>query len=219
MAILALCATTITGTAIAEDDPAGPGSQVNRHMHRHDIGELIQRFEDPDRDTWQKPEWVIDQLGNLAGKTVADLGAGSGYLTFRLAQRGAEVLALDIDERFLEHIRKKNQGLNPPLPIETRLVKVDDSLLKKGEADIVLIVNTYHHIGDRVRYVGAVRETLAPGGMLAVVDYKKQEIPMGPPMSMRLSPPEVIEELLQAGYTHFELDAGTLEYQYLILAQ
>ncbi len=76
-------------------------THANEHMHQVGFDTLVKHFENPARAEWQKPEWVIEQLGDLTGKTVADIGAGTGYFAFRIARKAKKVIAIDIDERFL----------------------------------------------------------------------------------------------------------------------
>lgn len=194
-------------------------THANQFMHRSDFQSLVKHFEDPSRAQWQKPDTVIGMLGELSGKTVADIGAGSGYFTFPLAEKAKKVIAIDIDQRFLDYIEKKNASLPEKLPIETRLVEEDDPRLAPGEADVVIIVNTYHHIEDRPAYFKNVREKLNKNGALVVVDYFKKELPVGPPATMKLSEETVKEELKKAGFEDISLDVKTLEYQYIIIAR
>ncbi|RMF57468.1 MAG: class I SAM-dependent methyltransferase, partial [Calditrichaeota bacterium] len=99
-------------------------THANEHMHQVDFDTLVKHFEDPGREEWQKPDWVIEQLGDLQDKVVADIGAGTGYFSFRIAKKAQKVIAIDIDERFLNYIEEKNKTLQ--LPVETRLVEPDD---------------------------------------------------------------------------------------------
>lgn len=192
---------------------------ANRHMHRVAFDTLVQRFEAPERERWQKPDLVIDRMGDLSGKVVADIGAGTGYFAFRIAQKAKKVIAIDIDERFLNYIEQKNAAREKPLPVETRKVPPDDPQLSKGEADIVLLVDTYHHIENRPEYFARVREKLPPDGLLMIVDFKKEEMPVGPPMDIKLSPETVVAELKQAGYQSVEVDTQLLPYQYIVTAR
>ncbi len=68
-----------------------------------DFEDKVSVFEDQNRDIWQKPDRVIDILGPLEGKTVVDLGAGTGYFAFRLIQDAAKVIAIDIDPDFIKN--------------------------------------------------------------------------------------------------------------------
>ena len=84
-----------------------PADDANTHMQRHSIESIVQAFDSDERDEWQKPDEVITLLGNLKGKTVMDIGSGSGYFSFRLADAGARVICADVDNRFLDVIKEK----------------------------------------------------------------------------------------------------------------
>lgn len=194
--------------------PQHSDNAANAHMHRHNFDELLARFEAPDRTEWQKPDKVIAVLGTLEGRTVADIGAGSGYFTFRITPRAAKVIAIDIDPRFIDYIDAKK---NPK--VEARLVAPDSPGLTQGEADVVLIVNTYHHIDDRVRYLTKLKAGMANGGVLVIVDYKQESTPHGPPPEIRLAQSEVERELKAAGFTVEIADRETLAEQYILRAR
>ena len=83
---------------------------------------------------------------------------------------------------------------------------------------MVLIVDTYHHIENRADYFSEVRRGLRPGGQLVVVDFIKEDLPMGPPVAMKMDADTIIEELKAAGYTNFEVNRDLLPYQYIIFA-
>ena len=74
---------------------------ANEHMHKRPVEELIAQFESPERDAYQQPEKVIEYLGDVDGKKVIDIGAGSGYFSVKLAANGAEVIAADVNDEFL----------------------------------------------------------------------------------------------------------------------
>lgn len=192
-------------------------SDANQYMNQSDFTELVERFESPDREAWQKPHEVIDKLEPLFGKTIADIGAGSGYFSFRLAERGAKVIAKDIDEQFIELIKKKKVEFNDSL-VQPHLVKHDDPLLEADEVDAVIIVNTYHHIDNQFEYFRKVLKGLKPGGTLLIVDFKKEETPHGPPIEMRISGLDVIKKLQRVGFSKTIIETTTLEEQYIITA-
>ncbi len=191
---------------------------VNQHMHRHDFDKLVGHFEDPGRAEWQKPELVLASLGDLAGLTVADIGAGSGYFTFQLSTKAERVLAIDIDQRMLDYIDTKKTEQSIGNNVETRNTLPDAPGLVDGEADVVLIVNTYHHIEMRIDYLRKLARGLAPAGRLVIVDFFKRELPVGPPPHMKLSPDDVLQELETAGFIPAVTDTNSLPYQYLIIA-
>ena len=167
----------------------------------------------------QKPDEVIAGLGPLAGKTVADIGAGTGYFSFPIADRGAKVIAIDIDQRFLDYIKARKQKEKTKGEIEVRPTTPDSPGLKPGEADLILIVDTWHHIENHAAYLKKLREALHRGGTLVIIDFKKKKTPEGPPPELRLAPTEVESELRAAGFTIASTDEKTLPYQYIIKAR
>ena len=126
-------------------------NSANEHMHENSTQELIQRFDSPERDAYQQPTKVLEYLGNLKGLKILDIGAGSGYFSFKLLNAGATVIAGDVNDEFLAHIKHKKEtefDNNPNL--ELRKLPFDSPALQAQEVDKVLIVNTYHHIENRV---------------------------------------------------------------------
>lgn len=190
----------------------------NQHMHRSSTTELIARFESPERDAYQRPDHVLAYLGELKGKRIMDIGAGSGYFSVKLAAKGAQVIAADVNDEFLAHInaRVAKDGLKN---IETRKIPYDGPGLEKGEVDMVLIVNTYHHIEDRAAYFAKVKNGTTADGELVVIDFFKTEAPVGPPVDHKISIDEVIAELKQSGYTAFTVEVALLPYQYIVRAR
>ena len=194
-------------------------SDASLHMNQQSFADLVAGFNAPERAVWQKPDEVIAALGDLNGKTVMDIGSGTGYFSFRLLEAGARVICGDVDERFLGYIagRKEELGLSDD-ELELRLLPYDSSLLQANEVDMVLLVDTYHHIDNRETYFAEVLAGLKPDGRLAVVDFFKQELPVGPPVEMKLDLGTIIDELRAAGFKHFEIDLELLPYQYIIIA-
>jgi ubiquinone/menaquinone biosynthesis C-methylase UbiE len=128
------------------------------------------------RDEWQQPEKILDAIGVHPGMTVADVGAGKGYFTFRLAERvGPEgkVYANDIDEANLKKIqaRIQEQGTKNILTI---LGQQDDPGLPEGKIDIILMVHVIHiiiHDQDPLSFLENLRPSLKPDGLLIMVHW------------------------------------------------
>jgi 2-polyprenyl-3-methyl-5-hydroxy-6-metoxy-1,4-benzoquinol methylase len=197
---------------------------ANEHMHQRPVEDLIAGFEDPQRLSWQKPDSVLDWIGDLSGKVVMDLGAGSGYFSFPMQEAGASVIAADVNQDFLDYIDsvKLSKSLGDD-QLETRLIPYDDSGLEDAEADLVICVNTYHHIEDRPNYFADLLTGLKEGGELVIVDYKRSDglkkLEHGPPMAFRISASDVISELQLAGFSQFEQERKLLKYQYILRAK
>ena len=205
--------------ALAEPPSPGPSSAANQYMHEADFDELVARFEDPERAQWQKPQEIVASLGSLEGKTVADIGAGTGYFSFLVAKKAHQVIAIDIDQRFLDYIDRKKQTQKNAPNIETRLTVPDSPGLKPNEADMVLIIDTFHHIEDRVEYLKNLKRGLRNGGVLVIIDFKKEKTPPGPPVELRVAQAQVESELRSAGFTVVSSDEKVLPYQYVIKAR
>ena len=190
---------------------------ANHHMNETSFEDLVHRFDSPERDAYQQPDKVLAYIGDVRGKKILDIGAGTGYFSFKLAAKGAEVIAGDVDDRFQNYIKEKIEKDNAP-KVTLRKLPYDSPALQKQEVDKVLIVNTYHHIEDRVNYFGKVLAGLRASGELLVIDFKKQDGP-GPPVKMKMSTDFIIKELKQAGFSDVEVNTTLLEHQYIIRAK
>jgi ubiquinone/menaquinone biosynthesis C-methylase UbiE len=165
-----------------------------------DADRYAKTFDDPARDAWQMPDRVIAALGLKAGQRVADIGAGTGYFTVRLARLAAapKVYAVDIEQSMLEHIQHRT--MMDGLKNVTTVLGAPDRTNLPEAVDVVLIVDTYHHIPNRVAYFTALKKQLTPAGKLAIVDFKKGA-PDGPPEEFRFTPDQISAELGKAGFT------------------
>ncbi len=191
--LLAACSLVLAANSVSAQSP-----QDHRHTFR-DAEKWAHVFDDPARDAWQKPHEVIQALALEPGAHVADLGAGTGYFAARLANMlpGGRVYAVDIEPdmvRFLE-ARAKREGLRNVIALEG---EPDDPRLPE-KVDLVLLVDVYHHMGDRAPYFRRLRDSLRPGGRIAVIDFKLDS-PEGPPRSARIAPDVVRTEMKAAGY-------------------
>jgi predicted methyltransferase len=164
------------------------------------------------RDAWQQPERVVADLAIAPGATVADLGSGGGYFTFRLARAvgpSGRVYALDVDAGMNEHVAGEaaEQGL---ANVTTVLAAPDDPRLPEP-VDLVFTCNTYHHLEQRAAYFRAVRERyLAPGGRIAIVEYR-------PDVTRHSTPREAIEQELSAAGFRLVKAFDYLERQHFLV--
>ncbi len=193
-----------------------PGS-ANAYMHQTPVKDLVRRFESAERDAYQQPEKVLDYLGDLRGKTVMDIGAGSGYFSVRLAKRGAQVIAADVNDEFQAFLKERIEEERLE-GLTLRKIPYDSPGLETAEVDMVLIVNTYHHIENRSDYFAKVKTGTKDSGQLVIIDYFDADIPVGP-RHHKISIDQVISELKKAGYTQFEANVSLLPYQYIITAR
>ncbi len=191
---------------------------ANEFMHKSSFEELITRFESPERDAYQHPDKVLEHVGDIQGRTVMDIGAGSGYFSVKLVERGAKVIAADVDDSFLEFIQNRIEE-NSLENIETRKIPYDSPNLKEDEVDLVLVVNTYHHIENRPEYFAQVKKGTKVNGDLVIIDFFKTDTPVGPPSDHKLSMDVVVDELKKAGDSSFDVNVDLLPYQYIVTAK
>ena len=196
----------------------GSGALSNLFMNKRSFEDLVNRFENEERAKIQKPNEVIALLGDIRGKKIMDIGAGTGYFSFRMTAKGASVIGADVDDRFLNYMNEKKQRLNDNLFV-TRKVEYDDPLLKETETDHVIIVNTYHHIDDRAIYFAKVLKGIKKGGTLMVVDFKKNSGGEGPPKRYRVAVDKVSKELTEAGFSKITVNNELLDKSYVIIAE
>ena len=172
------------------------------HTHQHTFSGAEQwahYFDDPARDAWQKPHEVIQALALSRGSKVADIGAGTGYFTVRLAHRvgSGRVYAVDIEPDMVRYLnnRAKREKLGN---VRAVLATPGDPRLPE-RVDRVLVVDTYHHIESREAYFRKLRNYLRPNAEVAIIDFTR-DAPMGPPVEARLPAEQVRAEMQRAGY-------------------
>ncbi|OFW02429.1 MAG: hypothetical protein A3I61_13270 [Acidobacteria bacterium RIFCSPLOWO2_02_FULL_68_18] len=181
----------------------------------HDLGLL----EGPDREAWQKPDEIMDVLGIADGAAVADIGAGAGWFTIRLARRvgpSGAVYAQDVQPQMLAAIRRRvaREGLRN---VETRLGSRSSSNLPARSLDAVLAVDVYPEVDDRVAFLRNIAEALKPGGRVGIVNYNPGRGGPGPAPSegARVDSESVEKDALSAGLR--VLARQNLPYQYLLV--
>lgn len=204
-----------------ESVPLVPDSSQTKAPDNTDsFKRIVADYESKDRVIWQKPDIVISQLGDLEGKTVVDIGAGTGYFTFRLVPKAKKVIGIDIDQRFIDFMDSVKVRLPEQFQkrFETRLAKPEDPMLQPGEADAAMIVNTYAYIEHRTDYLKVLHQGLTPKATLLIIDFKKNDLPVGPPVQYKVSSMDVEKELTLAGFEVTKVDKITLDYQYIIVA-
>lgn len=206
-------ATTPRADARNPKNAQQPRAAHGRLFSPDKLGEL----EGPDRDEWQEPDRIMDFLGIATGARVADVGAGGGWFTVRLARRvgpNGRVFAEDIQSQMIDSIARRVQRENFG-HVETTLGTPTDPRLP-GNLDAVLIVDTYPQLDDPVGMLKHVAEALAPNGRLGIVDFKKDIFGPGPAMEERLEPDVIIRDAARAGL-QLRAHETFLRYQYLLV--
>jgi len=184
-----------------------------------DAGKWVEEFEDPTRDSWQKPDEVVTAMGLERGDRVADIGAGSGYFTRRFARTVGEtgvVYGVDIEPGMLQHIAAVAMKDGQPNIVPV-LATPSNPMLAPSSVDVIFMCDTIHHIDDRADYYRVLKRDLAPGGRLVIVDFlKKEDVPVGPPMEMKIAKEDLIAEIVSAGFRLKE-EHDFLPYQYFLV--
>jgi len=194
---------------------AGHGGSGHHEHQFRDAERWARIFDDPSRDAWQKPDEVIRALALAPDATVADIGSGTGYFAVRLARavsRG-HVYGSDLEPDMVKHLagRARREGLANLTAVQAA---PDDPRLPRP-VDVALMVNTYHHVGDRVSYFRRLGGSLRPGGRVAIVDFLP-DAPAGPPRQARIPAAAVKEEMGRAGYG-LVTEHTFLPYQYFLV--
>jgi ubiquinone/menaquinone biosynthesis C-methylase UbiE len=187
-----------------------------------DNSDILEKADNSGRIVWQKPEEVVKILGDISNKTIADIGSGSGYFTFRFALKAQKVIAIDIDPSMIKIIETFKQQLPEDIQgrIETRLAQKDDPKLASEEVDIITIINTIGYIENRVSYLKKIKDGLKEGGEIFILDFKAKKMSINAPeMKYRVPLATLESDLERAGYEVFTSDDTTLAYQYIVRAR
>ncbi|MDQ6704453.1 MAG: methyltransferase domain-containing protein [Acidobacteriota bacterium] len=171
-----------------------------------------------EREREETPDRALDAIGIVKGSTVADIGAGVGYFTWRLSDRvGLEgkVYANDIQPRMLELLRK-NIAARKLTNVEPVLGKVDDPKLPKGGIEMALLVDVYHEFSEPQKMLHAIRDALKPDGRLVLIEYRKEDpdVPIRPEHKMSVA--SVRREVEPEGF-RFDKAIETLPQQHILI--
>jgi cyclopropane fatty-acyl-phospholipid synthase-like methyltransferase len=213
IALAGLMGCGMTQQALAQPtaEPPAAGAETRHHPGHHgssdgafhrrfdDAAKWAREFDNPERDSWQKPEEVVEALRLNGDSSVADIGAGTGYFSVKIARRipAGKVFAADVEPDMVRYLGQRSQaeGVANLKPV---LAGTDAANLPEP-VDLILIVDTYHHIGHRKPYFVKLKSSLRPNGRLVIIDFKADS-PNGPPPEHRISPEKVTEEMREAGY-------------------
>ena len=212
------CVGAVLGACLLRLAAADAGAQT-RPLHGKlfapvDLGLL----EGPDRDLWQLPDEIMDTLGIAEGSVVADIGAGGGWFTVRLARRvGANgiVYAEDIQPQMLEATMRRvaREGLGN---VRRVMGTSADPRLPAGAVDAALIVDTYHEFDNPDALLRNIARSLKPNGRIGVIDFKRDGLGPGPALEDRVDPEQVVRDAETAGLRLVRSETF-LPYQFLLV--
>lgn len=196
-------------SSMSNDEPR------DHHGNPADLKEYIARLDNPERDEWQRPEVVLAALGIARTSVVCDVGAGTGYFALRMAKLAAQIYAVDVEPQLLSLLRDRvaSAGLQNVTPV---LGLPHDPLIPAAVCDLILVVNVFHHVPEKAAYLRRLQAALRPGGRVAIIDFHKRELPVGPPVDHKLSREDCLEKVRAAGL-HIVTELDSLPYQYFLV--
>ena len=199
---------------------AAAAAAQSPHTHQHAFGDAekwAQVFDDPKRDAWQKPHEVIQALALKPDAVIADIGSGTGYFAVRFARMvpNGKVYGVDTESDMVTYLaeRAKREGLKNV----TAVTGAPDDPRLPEKADLIILVDAYHHIEGREGYFRGLHDSLRPAGRVAIIDFT-MDSPDGPPKRTRIPPERVKAELKSAGYTLVQ-EHSFLPNQYFLIFQ
>ena len=216
-AILSLLAMLALPLSALAQDAVQRDRQQMHQLHR-DSRAYIGMLDDPKRDAYQKPYEVLTALAIEPGEVIADIGAGSGYFTFRLAHRVGDkgrVYAVDISPDMIRHLNRRIRELKA-MNVTTILADADDPLLADASMDRFFFSDSWHHIENQSKYLSLIKKMLKPGGEIIMIDFHKKELPVGPPMQMKIAREDLIRQMESNGF-RLTKEHTFLPYQYFLV--
>jgi ubiquinone/menaquinone biosynthesis C-methylase UbiE len=194
-------------------------TQQQAHTLHNDPKAYIAALDDPKRDAYQKPREVMEALAIKEGEIIADVGAGSGYFSLRLAHHAGprgHVYAVDVSPDMIRHLHARIRDVKL-LNVSPILAPPDDPLLPQP-VDRFLFVNVWHHIEDQAGYLARMKKLLKPGGQVVMIDFHKRDLPVGPPASMKIAREDLLKQMQANGFT-LASEHTFLPYQYFLVFQ
>lgn len=214
---LLLLVLLILPLSVPAQDAVKRDEHQMHHLHR-DPKAYIGALEDPNRDAYQKPHEVMAALGLKPGELIADIGAGSGYFTFRLAHYVGDkgkIYAVDVSADMILHINRRIRELKVNNVVSI-LADPDDPLLSDASVNRFFFSNSWHHIENQGKYLSLIQRMLKPGGEVVMIDFHKKELPVGPPMKMKIAREDLIKQMENNGFRLIK-EHTFLPYQYFLV--
>ena len=189
------------------------GREISKVMGHLGAGWL----ERPERVQQERTDLLIEKLALKPTDHVVDLGAGSGYFTFRMAPLvpKGKVYAVDISPEMLAIIRAKMRKSNAE-NIETVLSTVTDLKLEKNSADCVLIVDAYHEFSHPLEMGKAIYDTLKPGGKLVLIEYRMEDPGIPIKKLHKMSQKQAIQEISAVGLKWEETSEALPQQHFMV---
>jgi arsenite methyltransferase len=188
------------------------------HALHDDPKAYIAALEDPNRENYQKPNAVLDALALKPGEVVADIGAGSGYFTIRFSnalKESGKVYAVDVSQDMIDYLNRRIQETGAR-NVTTVMAAADDPRLPDASVDRIFICDTWHHIENHPQYLARLKKVLRAGGQIIMIDFQKRELPVGPPLDMKIARDDLIQQMESSGF-RLAQEHTFLPYQYFLV--
>jgi cyclopropane fatty-acyl-phospholipid synthase-like methyltransferase len=192
--------------------------QPQMHRLHDDPKAYMKSLDDPKRDEYQKPHDVLTALNIKPGEVIADVGAGSGYFTFRLAHfvgDKGKVFAVDVSPDMVRHVNRRIRETKTT-NVVTILADNDDPLLPDRSVNRFFICDVWHHVENQTKYLSLMKKMLKPGGEIVMIDFHKKELPFGPPPQMKIAREDLIKQMEANGFKKTR-EHTFLPYQYFLV--
>jgi predicted methyltransferase len=211
LTVLVLPLSVVAQDAVKRD-------QHEMHQLHDDPKAYIGSLEDPKRDAYQKPHEVLAALKIKPGEVIADIGAGSGYFTFRLSHfvgDKGKVYAVDVSPDMIRHINRRIRETKTT-NIVSMLADTDDPLLPDRSVNRFFICDVWHHVENQTKYLSLMKKMLKPGGEVVMIDFHKKDLPIGPPPQMKIAREDLIKQMEKNGFRLIK-EHTFLPYQYFLV--
>jgi predicted methyltransferase len=216
---LSLFALALTAVTRGQDKSVKPG--INDPFKNPDVAKYVKTFEGESREVFANREKIVTACQIKPGMVVADVGAGTGLFT-RLFSPAVgpkgKVLAVDISDKFLDHI-KKTCADEKITNVETVKCSETSAELPAAAVDLVFICDTYHHFEYPLRTMTSVHKALRPGGRVVLIDFhrvkgKSSDFVMG---HVRAGQEVFVKEIEEVGFKQVREDKDILKENYLVV--
>ena len=211
---LALALLLIARVALAQATHPATGREIAPVMGMGGAPWLVR----PEREREEAPDRALDAIGIKKGETIADIGAGVGYFTWRMAERvgpAGKVYASDIQPPMLEQL-KKNVAARGLTNVVTVLGTEDDPKLPAGVLDLALLVDVYHEFSQPRSMLAKIRQSLKPSGRMILLEYRKEDPNVPIRLEHKMTVQEVRQEIEPEGF-RFENSIESLPRQHILI--
>ena len=215
--LLGFLTLMLAGLSVHAQDAVKRGQHEMQQLHSDPMS-YIGALDDPKRDEYQKPHEVLTALNIKPGEVIADIGAGSGYFTFRLAHfvgAKGKVYAVDVSPDMVRHVNRRIRE-SKTSNVVTVLADPDDPLLPDQSVNRFFICDVWHHVENQTKYLALMKKMLKPGGEIIMIDFHKKELPFGPPPQMKIAREDLIKQFETNGFKKTK-EHTFLPYQYFLV--